>query len=74
VENQKVVDIIKAGLAWANWDDDQKEAFIIAGQAVEKQIPQKVIKIVGVSSQACPGCRSNANGKYCSSCGQKLSY
>lgn len=74
MENEKVVEIIQAGLAWANWTDEQKEAFIIAGQAVEKQIPQKVIRIKNVSSQACPSCKSNVNGKYCSHCGQKLRY
>ncbi|MDY0395393.1 hypothetical protein ACFSMW_13360 [Virgibacillus halophilus] len=41
---------------------------------VAKQIPQKVVKIEGVSSQACPVCKSNVNGKYCSYCGQRLSY
>lgn len=74
MENKEVVEIIQAGLAWANWTDKQKEAFVIAGEAVRKQIPQRVIKIEGVSSQACPLCKSSANGKYCSFCGQKLKY
>lgn len=74
MENQKVIEIIQAGLSWANWADEQKEAFIIAGEAVKKQIPQRVIKIEGVSSQACPVCKSNANNKYCSFCGQRLRY
>jgi hypothetical protein len=74
MENQKVLEIIQAGLAWANWTDEQKEAFIIAGEAVKKQIPQKVVTIRGVSSQACPVCNSNVNGKFCSCCGQKLRY
>jgi len=74
MENQKVIEIIQAGLAWANWTDEQKEAFIIAGELVKKQIPQKYIKIKGVSSQACPVCKSNVNGKYCPSCGQRIKY
>jgi len=74
MENPKVIEIMQAGLAWANWTDEQREAFIIAGEAVKKQIPQRVIKIQGVSSQACPVCKSNVNGKYCSCCGQRLSY
>ena len=40
---------------------------------VEKEVPQKVIK-TETSSQACPECKSDANWKYCSNCGQKLSY
>lgn len=74
MENQKVIDIISAGLAWANWTDQQREAFVIAAESVKKQIPQRVIKIEGVSSQACPICKSNVNGNYCSFCGQKLRY
>lgn len=40
---------------------------------IEKETTQKVIKIE-TSSQACPACKSNVNGKYCSSCGQRLHY
>lgn len=40
---------------------------------IEKESTQKVIKLE-TSSQACPVCKSNANGKYCSSCGQRLIY
>lgn len=54
MENQKVINIISAGLAWANWNAQQREAFVIAAESVKKQMPQKVIKIEGVSSQACP--------------------
>jgi hypothetical protein len=39
-----------------------------------KEVPQNAIKIKGVSSQACPICKSNVNWKYCSNCGQKISY
>jgi hypothetical protein len=74
VDNKEVVEIIQAGLAWADWTDKQREAFIIAGEAVRKQMLQRVIKIEGVSSQACPTCKSNVNGKYCWFCGQKLRY
>lgn len=74
MENQKVIDIIQAGLVWANWTDEQREAFIIAGESVKKQISQRYIKINGVSSQACPVCKKNVNGKYCSGCGQRISY
>ncbi|BAQ11467.1 hypothetical protein OXB_2997 [Bacillus sp. OxB-1] len=41
--------------------------------SIERQTSQKVIK-TETSSQACPICKSNVNGKYCSGCGQKLSY
>lgn len=74
MENEKVIEIIQAGLAWVNWTDEQKEAFIIAGESVKKQIPQKCIKIKGVSSQACPVCKNNVNGKYCPGCGQRIKY
>lgn len=74
MDNKKVIEIIQAGLAFANWTNEQREAFIIAGEATEKQIAQRVIKIKDISSQACPVCKSNVNYKYCSSCGQKLKY
>lgn len=74
MENERVIKIIQAGLSWGNWTDEQKEAFIIAGESVKKQIPQKCIKIKGVSSQTCPVYKSNVNGKYCPSCGQRIKY
>jgi hypothetical protein len=40
----------------------------------DREEPKKVIKIEGVSSQACPMCMSNVNWKYCSNCGQRISY
>lgn len=49
---------------------DMKEVII---QALEKQIPKKVIK-TETSSQACPECKSNVRWKYCPNCGQKLDY
>lgn len=44
MEKEKAVQIIQAGLAWAPWTDEQKEAFIIAGEATKKQIPLKAKK------------------------------
>ncbi len=40
----------------------------------DKEEPREVIKIEGVSSQACPICHHNVNWKYCSNCGQKIKY
>lgn len=39
-----------------------------------KEIPMGIIKIEGVSSQACPVCKTNVNGKYCPGCGQRIKY
>jgi|GEM_PF-4480795 hypothetical protein len=39
-----------------------------------KEIPMEVIKIKGVSSQACPVCKYNVNWNYCSNCGQRIKY
>ena len=44
MEYKKAIEIIQTGLAWANWTNEQKEAFLIAEEAVEKQIPQGVGK------------------------------
>lgn len=66
-------EIIQAGFSWANWTDDQREAFLLAYKALDKEIPKKVEKNEN-SSQACPECKSNVNGKYCSFCGQRISY
>lgn len=40
----------------------------------DKEEPKEIIKIEGVSSQACPICKSNVNGKYCPNCGQRIKY
>ncbi len=48
---------------WAKWKEED----------FTEETPQKVIK-TDTSSQACPVCKSDANWKYCSNCGQKLSY
>lgn len=45
----------------------------MAVDALEKQIPKKVIK-TDICSQACPECHSPVNNKYCSFCGQALKY
>jgi len=73
LENKRVVEIIQAGMAWANWTSEQKEAMLIALEAVKKQIPQKVIK-TEKSSQACPVCHHNVSWNYCPNCAQKISY
>ncbi|HIG0358888.1 TPA: hypothetical protein ACX96Z_000451 [Clostridium sporogenes] len=52
----------------------QEKSLDLAIKALEKEIPKQVIKIKGVSSQACPICKSNVNWKYCSNCGQRLTY
>lgn len=43
-------------------------------ELLEKQVPMKVIKIPGKSSQACPMCEHNVKWNYCSNCGQKIQY
>ncbi|MFA5345833.1 MAG: hypothetical protein WC315_06130 [Candidatus Omnitrophota bacterium] len=65
--------IIETGLVWAGWNDEQKEGMIKAMEAVNKQIPRKVIK-TEKCSQACPDCLQPVNGKYCTLCGQALYY
>jgi len=40
----------------------------------DREEPKQVIKIEGVSSQACPICKINVNWKYCSNCGQRIKY
>lgn len=89
MNNQEVIEIIQAGLDWANWTEEQKEAFTIAGEAVKKQIPKKII----VSKAGCNIKIGNATFKegtklykchcgnwigyrdsYCRYCGQKLSW
>lgn len=73
MENKRVIEIIQAGMAWANWTDEQKEAMLIAMEAVNKQIPQKIVKAKD-KSQQCPKCGSLVNGQYCKNCGQRLNY
>ncbi len=31
MENQEVIRIIQAGVAWPNWTEEQRKAFVIAG-------------------------------------------
>lgn len=58
------------------------EEKIICSVETAKQITEllkrntfaEVIKIEGVSSQACPVCHHNVNWRYCSNCGQRLKY
>lgn len=49
------------------------EALKDADESLQKQIPKNVIK-TEKSSQACPVCRCNVNGNFCSNCGQRLNY
>lgn len=51
-----------------------RKALDNAINVLELQIPRQVIKIDGVSSQACPTCKTNVNWNYCKNCGQKISY
>lgn len=55
-----------------------KEAFEIAIEALEKQIPKKTLwgGTNNASWRSCPEChsRENKTHKYCSQCGQKLSW
>ena len=43
-------------------------------ELLNKNTFAKVIKIEGVSSQACPVCKHNVNWNYCSNCGQRIKY
>jgi membrane protease subunit (stomatin/prohibitin family) len=77
MENQRAIEIIQDGMAWANWTAEQKEAFIIAGEAVKKQIPIKVA-IDDDTEFTCPTCGKTTEDydvttlKVCPECGQKL--
>lgn len=73
MEIKEAKEIIETGFRWANWTDEQREAFLMAYKSLDKEIPQKVEKNER-SSQACPVCKTDVNGKYCSFCGQKISY
>lgn len=69
MDNKKVIEIIGAGLAFADWNDEQREAFIIAGEAVKKQIA--ISRDIRRGKYYCPICKKEAKKGYCS-CGQKL--
>ncbi|MHB9924800.1 hypothetical protein [Clostridium botulinum] len=45
----------------------------LAIATLEKQVPKKVMRTKTIS-QACPVCKSAVNWKYCSNCGQRLTY
>lgn len=49
------------------------EALKDADDALQKQIPKRVIKTKRCS-QACPECKCAVNGNFCSNCGQRLSF
>ncbi|MCM3716260.1 hypothetical protein M3202_19640 [Alkalihalobacillus oceani] len=67
--------IIQTGIAWANWDDKQKEAMRLALVSLDKQLPKKV---VGTDKEGgfCPQCQAhNINlFRYCNECGQLLDW
>lgn len=76
MENDKVIEIIQSGLAWGKWTDEQKQAFIIAGESVKKQIS---FKIKNRDTETLTGtCRCGVlvdkitGVFYCKYCGQKL--
>lgn len=48
MENKKVIEIIQARIAWANWNEEQKEAMVNAVEAINKQIPYKLTQIVNI--------------------------
>lgn len=46
-------EIIRAGFAWANWTDEQKEAFKLAYEAIEKaEQVEKILCCGDFDSQA----------------------
>ncbi len=47
--------------------------YCYARKVLKQQLPQKVIQ-TDKHSQSCPICGSAVNWRYCSNCGQKLSY
>lgn len=36
MDSKEAKEIIRAGIAWANWTDEQKKAFILAYESIEK--------------------------------------
>ncbi|NFM56643.1 hypothetical protein FDB98_06665 [Clostridium botulinum] len=72
-EIEKAIEELKYAKTSVNFFGQEK-SLDLAIKALEKEMPKQVIKIKGVSSQACPICKSNVNWKYCSNCGQKLKY
>ena len=57
--------------------EEQKEAFQMAINALEKQIPKKpsIINKIGFMQKKCASCGSKYlpfDGKYCPECGQRL--
>lgn len=72
-EIEKVIEELKYAKTSVSFFGQEK-SLDLAIKALEKEMPKQVIKIKGVSSQACPICKSNVNWKYCPNCGQKLKY
>lgn len=52
---------------------NEDKALDMAIIALEKQTPKKAVK-KEVISQACPTCGCSVNYKYCTNCGQRVSY
>lgn len=76
MENKEVIEIIQAGIAWANWNSKQKEAMANAVESVNKQIPYKLTQIdketlTGICK--CGRVTEVIDGEYyCKYCGQKV--
>lgn len=76
MENKKVIEIIQAGIAWANWSEEQKEAMISAVGAVQKQVPYKLTQIDKETLTGICKCGRVTEvidcEYYCKYCGQKV--
>lgn len=67
----KIMQVAKAEIEWSA-PLDYQEAFSIAIEALEKQIPKK-FKIVDDCTPICPICGKEVwNMDWCNSCGQRL--
>ncbi|MBY6900211.1 hypothetical protein [Clostridium botulinum] len=62
---------IKKAIEYFNGYGSPYDELVIS--TLEKQAPKKVIRTKTIS-QACPVCKSAVNWKYCSNCGQRLTY
>lgn len=87
MDHQESIKVIQAGIAWANWDKRQKEAMLLAMQALKKQMSQRPQEHYNwcdlsrderkeTSQWFCPECQSaiEENWAYCANCGQKIDW